>query len=173
MMLETERLILRKHEPADFDRFWNMINDPVAKRYTGGVTRLTYEHRMELFREECEAPFSDRSVEFAVIENESGVYLGYCGFRVSDDVNGNEFLYGFCRDCWGRGYGYEAARAVLKYLFETYEHNCYLASVDSENAASVRILQKLGFKKIGDIMIDDSYPADLYAIDREQFQMKA
>jgi RimJ/RimL family protein N-acetyltransferase len=172
MKIETERLILRKHELADFDRFWEMINDPIAKRYTGGVTRLTYEQRLELFREECDRPFSDESAEFAVIEQASGTYLGYCGFRIGNDVDGPEFLYGFCRDCWGRGYGFEAARAALRYLFSAYEHNRYLAAVDAENQASVRILLKLGFRKSGGILLDGTHPADLYIVERANLSAK-
>ena len=32
MVLETSRLLMRKPQFQDFDRFWGMINDPVAKQ---------------------------------------------------------------------------------------------------------------------------------------------
>ena len=35
MTLETERLLLREHQRKDFDRFWEMLRDPIAKQYTG------------------------------------------------------------------------------------------------------------------------------------------
>lgn len=43
MQIETDRLLLRKHEIKDYNRFWEMITDPIAKRFTGGVTSLNYE----------------------------------------------------------------------------------------------------------------------------------
>lgn len=147
MHIETDRLILRKHALKDFDRFWEMLNDPVAKRYTGGVTRLGYAERLALYREDMALPFSEEGAEFAVIEKGSRRYVGYCGFRYCDELNEYELFYGYCRDAWGQGYGTEAARAVLDYAFRTYAHPQYVATVEKGNAASVRVLEKLGFHK--------------------------
>lgn len=145
MMIESSRLILRKPELGDFDRFWDMVNDPIAKQYTGGVTTLNYNQRLELFASECAEEFSSEGAEFAVIQKDSGKYLGYCGFRFSDELDGNEFLYGFCRDSWGNGYGFEAAHTALTALFRSYMHDTYISTVHAENAASIRILEKLEF----------------------------
>ncbi|HSK69241.1 MAG TPA: GNAT family N-acetyltransferase, partial [Candidatus Limnocylindria bacterium] len=76
-VIETPRLLLRKPTPGDFPRLWGMLTDPAAKEFTGGVTRLPYEERLALFLEECETPFSRDASEFAVIEKESGLYIGY------------------------------------------------------------------------------------------------
>ena len=166
MKIETQRLLLRKHELRDFERFWEMISDPVAKQYTGGVTQLEHSDRQAQFKEECEAPFSDSAVEFAVVEKESNKYLGYCGFRFSTEMGANEFLYGFCQDSWGRGYGYEAASAVLQFLFATYSHKKYVATTDAANIASAKILKKLGFRKVGLVSADDVGVVEMYEIDR-------
>jgi len=164
--IETGRLLLRKARPEDFDRFWGMVTDPIAKRYTGGPTKLTYAKRMALFQKECAEPFSDRAIEFSVLEKGSGKYLGYCGFRVSEELGGNEFLYGYCRDCWGCGYGYEAAEAVLRHLFAALPYNSYVAGVNAENIASVKIVEKLGFAKSRQIT-DEDETYDLYEIKRQ------
>ena len=163
--LETDRLLLRKARPEDFDRFWGMVTDPIAKRYTGGVTNLTYGERKALFEKECASPFSDQAAEFAVTEKRSGKYLGYCGFRVSKELGGNEFLYGYCRDSWGRGYGTEAAEAVLRYLFKTLPYDSYVAGVNAQNVASVKIVEKLGFRKYRQVT-DEDETYDLYEIER-------
>ncbi len=149
MESETERLLLRKPMERDFDRFWGMVTDPVAKRFTGGVTRMTYPARKALFLEDAAAAFGEAGAEFAVIEKSSGRYLGYCGFRCDGEGDGPEFLYGYCRDCWGNGYATEAARAVLAYLFQTFPHEAYHALAFRENRASARILEKLGFVRCG------------------------
>lgn len=164
MKIETRRLILRKHKLEDFKRFWDMINDPEAKKYTGGVTHLEYSERLKLFKEECDIPFSDEAIEFAVIDKKSGKYLGYCGFRNSIELKEKEFLYGYCQDCWGHGYGFEAAEVVLQYLFKTLCHDSYVATVHPDNIASARILKKLGFKKKKTIIVEDNEKVDYYVI---------
>ena len=162
MILETDRLILRKPIPADFDRFWEMINDPVAKQYTGGITQLTYVQRFARFEEECACELSSRNAEFAVIEKESGHYLGYCGFRYSQSLRANEFLYGYCRDAWGKGYATEAAVSVLEYLFHAFPHTLYVATVHPENSTSISVLRKAGFTETGRIQLDCNETALLY-----------
>jgi [ribosomal protein S5]-alanine N-acetyltransferase len=46
---------------------------------------------------------------------------------------------------WGRGYAVEGAQAVIQYCFHALELPVIAASTDVENAASVRVLEKLGF----------------------------
>ena len=169
MFFETERLVFRKPIKQDFTRFWEMLNDPVAKRYTGGVTRLSYQQRLALFEQECLEDFSPQGAEFAVIEKESGSYLGYCGFRYSEPLCGCEFLFGYCRDCWGKGYATESAQAVLNFLFKTYRHTLYIATVDPQNAASKRVLEKAGFVRAGDFPISSTEAAEKYQLQKCNF----
>ena len=169
MFLETKLLILRKLFMEDFDRFWGMINDPIAKEYTGGVTRLIYRKRQAVFEQECSLEFSANGAEFAVIEKECGIYIGYCGFRYSEKLCGCEFLFGYCRDCWGKGYATEAAYAVLEFLFKTYSHETYIATVDIENTASKRVLEKVGFVKEDDVLIYADRIVEKYQLQKCDF----
>jgi len=168
MTFETKHLIIRKHEYKDFDRFWEMMTDPIAKKYTGGITRLGYDQRLQLFKEDCAMAFSDEWAEFAIADKENDQYMGYCGFRWSEELDENELFYGFCQDSWGCGYGYEAAEAVLRYLFSNFKHNKYAATTYAENAASARILCKLGFRITKQLIIDNNM-ADYYIINRENY----
>lgn len=147
--IETERLLLRPYQLQDFDRFYAMLRDPIAKQHTGGITQMTYDQRLAVFQQDLLVPFSDAQTEFAIADKATSEYLGYCGF-ITEDGGGPEFLYGLCRDSWGKGYGYEAARAVLSYCFAHYGHDRYIATVEPENAASIGLLKKLGFTVMGD-----------------------
>lgn len=154
MQIETDRLLLREHRVEDFERFWGMITDPIAKRFTGGVTKLTYEQRFKLFCEDCNAPYSEDSIEFAVIEKSSMEYIGYCGYRASEELDCYELFYGYCRDSWGKGYGYEAAAAAVRFFFDQPDVDRLVAARDEDNIATVKILDRLGFKSIGQINIE-------------------
>ena len=154
MRIETDRLLLRKHRIEDYDRFWGMITDPIAKRFTGGVTSLTYEHRYKLFYKDCSTPYSKDSVEFAVVEKSSKMYIGYCGYRASKELDGYELFYGYCRDSWGKGYGFEAADSAVAFFFYQIGIDRLVAASDKENIATVKILDRLGFKFIEQVNID-------------------
>ena len=148
MQIETKRLILREHRAEDFDRFWGMITDPIAKRYTGGVTTKTYEERLKLFEEDYKSAISGDNMEFAVIEKNSMKYIGYCGYRVSENLGGKELFYGYCRDSWGQGYGFEAADAAVRYFFDDIRLSSLMATYDEDNIATEKILTHLGFKPV-------------------------
>lgn len=144
----TTRLLLRRHEPADFERLWSYLTDPEAKRYTGGVTRLNKRERKALFERDCALPFAEGEAEFAVITRAEQTYLGYCGIRYSSELGGAELFYGFCRDSWHKGCGEESAAAVVQYAFEALEHCRIYASCEAENIASLSILRRLGFTPV-------------------------
>jgi len=154
MQIETERLILRKHSTEDYERFWNMITDPISKRFTGGVTTLTYAQRLKIFCEDININFPGNNVEFAVVEKSSMLYIGYCGFRECEYLDGIELFYGYCRDSWGNGFGYEAAASTVAYYFNNTEHNSLVAACNMENLASVNILKRLGFKFVKQVIIN-------------------
>lgn len=172
MQIETERLLLRAPEARDFDRYWQMLTDPEAKRYTGGVTRMGYDERRALFLEDCAVPFGPEGAELAVLDRNDGRYLGYCGFRRSEELDAPEFLYGYCRDCWGRGIATEAARAVLDWLFAAYPHDEYAATVVPANLASAAVLRRLGFVKSGSLT-DAGEPLDCYRLTRDAYEAGA
>lgn len=146
--IDTARLCLRPHAPADYDRFYALLTDPVAKRFTGGVTALSKADRRKVYDADIAAPFSESGAEFAIVERLTGRYAGYVGFRLpvfpSGALDGAELYYGLTGDMVGRGYGGEAVAAALSYFFRAYRHGAYYATVDPANAPSQRLLQKLG-----------------------------
>ena len=51
------------------------------------------------------------------------------------------------RQYWGQGYAQEAVTALVAYAFVSFPLHRITASVDPQNAASVRVLEKCGFAK--------------------------
>lgn len=150
-MIETENLILRAPKIEDFEEYLGMNLDPVAKQYTGGVTTRTYEEELEDFQIRCRTFDSEEKKILSVIQKETGKYIGYCGFKYDDRLRGFEILYGFVQSAWGKGFGYEAAKAALPYGFHEMNLEEIFATVNPKNTASERILQKTRMNYIGDI----------------------
>jgi len=74
--------------------------------------------------------------------------VGFCGHRAFDSVGESgaetELLYGMHPDYWSRGLGTEAARCVLAHGFTRCDFERIIASTDTPNQRSVKVLQRLG-----------------------------
>ena len=137
MIIETERLLLRKPLLEDFEGYWLMKNSIDATKYTGGITPYSYEERRELFKKEWVE--ADQNTEFSITLKINREYIGYCSFIAS-----NELMYGIKKSVWQNGYGYEAAKAMLSYGFTVLNLSAVVATVNPQNIASEKILQKIG-----------------------------
>jgi ribosomal-protein-alanine N-acetyltransferase len=141
----TERLALRPLTRADADALhalWTMAG--IARFVWDGETipieqtRDILERNERLFAESRYGLWGawdrdrDRLVAFA----------GLWHFREPPEL---ELIYGVRDDRCRRGYGTEAAAAVLHYAFEQLGMNSVRASTDVPNVASQRVLEKLGF----------------------------
>lgn len=99
-----------------------------------------------------------------------GELIGFCGFWSSgEDGRVGELLYGIATPYWGEGLATEAARALIRYGFEEIGLDRIIAGADTENAASLRVMEKAGMIHDGR---DRRNGQDLtyYALSRETFR---
>jgi RimJ/RimL family protein N-acetyltransferase len=82
---------------------------------------------------------------WAVVRKEDGLFLGDCGISVQPIDEGDVFEVGYHirRDCWGRGYATEAARAARDYAFERLGAPVVVSIVDPLNIQSRRVGEKI------------------------------
>jgi ribosomal-protein-alanine N-acetyltransferase len=81
---------------------------------------------------------------WGVWERDTGELVGDCGLFRNDGEW--ELAYGFRHDRWGSGYATEAGAACIRYGFEELGLTNIVADVPSDHAASIRVLEKLGFR---------------------------
>jgi len=74
------------------------------------------------------------------------VELAKLSGRDRDDL---QIGYEYAPSHWGRGYATEAAGRVLEYAFEVVKLDRLAAIARPANVASVRVLEKLGFRSVG------------------------
>ncbi|HEY5908148.1 MAG TPA: GNAT family N-acetyltransferase [Vicinamibacteria bacterium] len=94
--------------------------------------------------------------------------VGFCGLRVPEGRPDPEILYALDPSVWGRGYAIEAASAVLRYAFESLTLARITAGTNPGNAASWRVLERVGLRRTGLVHteIEDLYT---YEVTREEF----
>lgn len=143
--METNRLILRPFEPADVEAAFRWFGDPVVMRFTvmgpdksieQTRTRLTY------FENHQQAHgFS----KWVILNAASGVPIGDSGLLVLPECGWIDLGFRLAQPHWGQGIATEAASAWVRAAFDEYHLLRLGAFVHPENAASIRVLEKLGF----------------------------
>src|SRR5215510_2448484 len=140
---ETERLIVRRMEFEDLDAFAELCADPVAMQYMGDGETLERE-MVERWIAVCQTKYEQRGYgTSAVIEKESGKFIGFCGVVRAPDKDFDDIVYAFSRDTWGKGYATEAAAATLNYVFGISELSEIYATIHAKNEASIKMMAKL------------------------------
>jgi ribosomal-protein-alanine N-acetyltransferase len=103
-------------------------------------------------REACvvyRASGSARFQQWAVVERGEDAVIGDCGLELLEGGPNVELGFHFARQYWGQGYATEAAGACLEWGFKELDRLRIVAIVDPENAASARVLQKIGMERDG------------------------
>jgi ribosomal-protein-alanine N-acetyltransferase len=153
--LQTARLRLRPFGDADADAVFALHSNAEVLRYWDSPP-WTDPARAAAFIARCTEMAEDGSgVRLAVDRLADGAFLGWCSLTRWDPGNRSAAI-GFCyaEDAWGHGYATEAARALLQWAFDTMDLNRVQAEVDTRNAASARVLEKLGFVQEGTLRED-------------------
>jgi RimJ/RimL family protein N-acetyltransferase len=85
-----------------------------------------------------------------IVNKESREIIGDIGFHGKPDENGVvEIGYGLVLEERGKGYGFEAADAILEWTMAQEEVKVIKADCLIDNTPSVRILEKLGMRETG------------------------
>jgi [ribosomal protein S5]-alanine N-acetyltransferase len=149
-LLESERMIFRPHETADFDDFCAIEADAEVRRYVGGAPR-TREGAERKFRDVQLRPIDAGLGLMAMIFKADDRYIGYCGLYPNFDGAGGktegEAVLGFtlARSYWGRGLATEAGDVFVRFGFGELGLSRIVSVVEAGNLASLHVLEKLGF----------------------------
>ena len=147
--LETKRLFLRRLEFGDADRVEELASD-----YELAKTTLTVPHpypagsAADFIRSMWTAE-EKGLVAFAVVEKESESLIGIINIKQTLAFKRGELGYWVGRPYWGKGYGTEAARAMVEFGFKELGLNKVFAGAFADNPGSWRIMEKVGMKHEG------------------------
>lgn len=148
---KTPRLRLRVLRPGDEGFLASLDSDPsVMKHIHQGV--LSYEEALRHSRIQVEAAaFGRYWGKWLVESRDDATALGWVGMSKLNGLDRDDLQVGyeFAPAHWGRGYATEAGTRVLEYAFEALGLDRVAAIARPENVASVRVLDKLGFRQVG------------------------
>lgn len=149
--LATERLVLRPTVPEDVGRALEIRSDTAVARNLASATIPPDTQKMtDWFAIHADEWQQGIAYRFAIILDDR--LIGVCDLF---DVTGTEGEIGYWldRSVWGKGYGIEAARRLVRFGLEDLGLTSLIAGCADDNAASAAILIGLGFTRLDDARI--------------------
>ena len=169
VLLETERLLLRRFTRDDASHLYNLDSDPAVMRYLSGGEPTP----REVIEEEILPRFTSYDERlpgfgfWAAIDKGSGGFLGWFSFRPTEETGTRQASLGFRlrKAAWGQGYATEGARALIRLGFTELGVQRVVATTYEDNLASRRVMEKAGMTLSRRFRLT---PADLDGVDTYQ-----
>lgn len=163
---ETERLQVRHLTQADLDGLTALCRDPLAMRYMddgGLLTRAQCKQWIEI----CQAKYAERGYGTSgIFDKATDEFVGFCGVVRTPESDYDEIIYALTQSSWGKGLATEVAAAMLSYVFTRSQLDAIHATIHHKNAASIKMMAKLGLRFVKDMPEDDGSVTKLYVKER-------
>ena len=166
--IETARLRLRQFTHADLAALTRIVGDAEVMKYLGNPPGPITAEESEAFLGGMMAHWARHGFgRWAVVERATGRLIGCAGFRLYEGVP--ELNYLLDKSCWKAGLGTEVAEACLRHGFTRHGFESVVAFARPENAASRRVLEKVGARYEGEAV---AYGVEVvrYEITRDEFE---
>jgi ribosomal-protein-alanine N-acetyltransferase len=146
-VLETARLALREFDARDAEFVLRLVNEPSFLRYIGDRGVRTLDDARKYIADGPVAGYARDGHGLMRVERKSdGASLGMCGLLKRDALPEPDIGFSFFPEYWSQGYALEAASAVMRHARDTLAIGRILAITTRDNASSMRLLDKLGFR---------------------------
>lgn len=140
MRLTTPRLTLRSARADDLEAFHRILSDPRATRWWSTPPHETLDQTQAWLTAMIDK--GPDNPDF-VIERD-GALIGKAGFFALPEIGC--ILH---PDHWGQGLAREAVEAAIDHVWATRDLQALEAEVDPDNTASIRLLEHMGFRRVG------------------------
>lgn len=150
MNLETERLVIRSATAADAPSLHRLFSDPDVLRWLPPTPPTTLESAQRSIERRI-ALERERGYSAWIVERRDGAeFIGSVALQPIERVGPEvEVAYHYVPAAWNKGYGTEAARAVIRYGFDRCGLEQIIAICFPENIGSWRIMEKAGMTYVG------------------------
>lgn len=88
-----------------------------------------------------------RRFQIAIELRETGRLIGDCAIHTLTDTSQAEIGFTVSPDHQGKGYGSEAVKSLLGYLFHLMKMHRVIAVTDVRNIHSIGLIEKMGFRR--------------------------
>lgn len=146
---ETDGLILRPRVLADLEACLEMDLDSEVGRFLYPHGRPSREERRVALQKQMSDDWPPVGGVWVVERAGERKFLGWCGLFPLGESGLIEIGYRYLPEAWGGGIATEAAACVLDHGFRVLKIDPIVAVTHPENAASQRVLTKIGLQPRG------------------------
>ncbi|UCH74260.1 MAG: GNAT family N-acetyltransferase [Rhodospirillales bacterium] len=148
--LETARLLLRPYREADTPYIVELLNDPVMADFLMVTPQpfVAFDAR-QLVKAAWRRLTTGRGFDLMIVSKDGERPLGGVGVGLHDEGARAELGFWIGRGDWGQGYATEAASRMIEFARDSLGVARITATAAAGNAASRRVLDKLGFVETG------------------------
>lgn len=154
--LSTERLHLRRITDDDAQSIYKLLSNPEVIKYDTFELFTNIEQAKDIIRWFNREFERKRAIFWGISLKDDYEIIGFCKCEVEIPKVRADFGYDLRLEYWNKGIMTEALSSIVDFAFHTLEINRIEATVSTENVASIRVLEKLGFIKEG-ILRERSY----------------
>jgi RimJ/RimL family protein N-acetyltransferase len=159
LVVETERLSLRRLELRDAAFILELLNDPEFLRFIGDKGVRTLEDARRYLLNGPLASYEQYGFGLYLVSlKEDGSSIGICGILKRDSLPDPDIGFALLPRYWSKGYAFEAASAVMEHGRKDLGLARILAITALENEASMRLLRKLGMKYQATVRLEQDRP---------------
>jgi GMP synthase (glutamine-hydrolysing) len=152
-LFTTDRLLCRRWLQQDKPALLSVYGDLQTVRWVGDGSPLTDEEA-EYWFAVTERNYQQRGYGMFTLESrEDGKVVGFAGIVHPNNQQEPEIKYALHRDYWAQGLGSELVAGLIVYARIKHGLSVLIATVDPDNQASRRILEKSGMQH--EDIIDD------------------
>jgi RimJ/RimL family protein N-acetyltransferase len=147
IVLETERLVLRRITNDDAPFILELLNEPSFLEFIGDKGVRNLEDARNYILTGPVASYERFGFGLYLVLLKAGdTPIGMCGLLKRDSLPDVDVGYALRPGFWGQGYAFEAAAAVLAHGREAFGLCRIVAITSPDNAASKALLEKLGLR---------------------------
>ena len=168
IILETKRLVLREFTTDDAKMFYDLNKDTAVVQFVCEKPLESEAQALEILTDKILINQYEKFGygRWAVHIKKNGLFIGWCGLK--NDNGGIDLGYRYKKRFWGKGFGTEAAKAVLDYGFEQLNIDKIVAKAMEQNAGSIEIMKKIGMKFVTNKSFDKHYGV-LYELTKDDW----
>lgn len=167
--IECRDIILREYQVEDLDELQNITWQPHFYEFL--IDWNVSKEQREDWIKNYEIPDNERFLDavskdgdigelrlrLGIMSKDFGQFIGICGTGILDKVSppNREIFYGISNEHRNKGYTTQAAKGLIKYLFDKTNVEELIAIAQIRNLPSNKVIQKCGFEIQNEIEINN------------------
>lgn len=150
MEFRTQRLKIRPIQMEDKVDLFEYRSDPETFKHLSVVPEKLEDIENFIKNSSIDINIPGTWFQFVIILKGKNKLIGDVGVHFLDTDSTNqqvEIGYTLNRNFRGQGFAYETLTEIIDYLFISLHKHRIIASIDPSNFASIKLIEKLGFRK--------------------------